>query len=125
MKTLWMCILILALAAGTVLAADVTGAWKATMTGRQGQTFETTFTFKVDGEKLTGSVSNPRGGGQTEISDGKVSGDTISFKVTREFGGNSMVFKYEGTVSGDEIKFKQTMEGGDRPPREFTAKKVS
>ena len=39
------------------LAADVTGKWTAQVPGRQGQTRETTFTFKQDGETLTGTVS--------------------------------------------------------------------
>ena len=124
MRILLSFVLLAALAAGVALAADVSGVWKASMPGRDGQTFEMTMKLKADGDKLTGSMSNPRGG-ETEISDGKISGDTISFKVKREFGGNSFVMTYEGKVSGDEIKFKTTREGSDRPPREFTAKRVS
>ena len=113
---------ILALSAAAALAADVTGTWKASMPGRGGDTMEVTFQFKVDGNVLTGSQATQMG--ESEISEGKVEGDKISFKIKREFNGNTRVMVYEGEVSGNEIKFKQTMEGRDRPPREFTAKKA-
>ena len=103
-------------------AADVTGAWKANMPGRDGQTREVTFTFKQDGDKLTGTTGGLRG--DTPISDGKVSGDEISFTVVREFQGNQVKMLYKGKVSGSEIQFKVQREGSDRE-REFTAKKVS
>jgi hypothetical protein len=106
---------------GLLLAADVTGKWTAQVPGREGQTREQTFTLKADGASLTGTVSGGQGG-DTAIADGKISGDNISFTVTREMGGNTMKFTYTGTISGDEIKFKR--EGGQGQPREFTAKRV-
>jgi len=103
-----------------VLAADVTGKWTAQVPSRQGGTREQSFNFKVDGDKLTGTISGRQG--DIAISDGKASGDTISFTVKMEYGGNSVEQKYTGTVAGDEIKFKR--EGGQGPAREFTAKRV-
>jgi hypothetical protein len=117
-------LLFAALTTGIALAADVDGVWKASMPGRDGQTFDMTIKLKAEGDKLTGTMSGARGG-DTEIQDGKVSGDSVSFKIKREFGGNSFVMTYEGKLTGDEIKFKTTREGSDRPPREFTAKRVS
>lgn len=113
------------LAAFTVaLAADVNGKWTAQVPGRGGQTRETTFNFKVEGDKLTGTISGQQG--DTPIADGKVSGDDISFTVTREFQGNTIKMVYKGKVSGEEIKFTRTIEGGagNMPPTEFVAKKV-
>jgi hypothetical protein len=104
------------------LGADVTGAWVAKVEGRQGRSMEMTFHLKADGGNLTGTVSGARGG-ETAITDGKVEGDKVSFQVKREFQGRSAVLNYEGVVAGDEIKFKQSVEGGQRPPREFTAKR--
>lgn len=101
-----------------VLAADVTGKWTAQVPSRQGATREQTFNFKVDGDKLTGTISGRQG--DVAITDGKISGDTISFTVKMEYGGNSVEQKYTGIVSGDEIKFKR--EGGQGQAREFTAK---
>jgi hypothetical protein len=107
----------------SVHAADVTGKWTAQVPGRDGQTREQTFVLKADGETLTGTVSGMAG--DTEIKDGTVKGDDIAFNVVRSFQGQEMKFQYKGKVSGNEIKFTMTREGGDAPPREFTAKRVT
>lgn len=112
-----------ALIAITALAADVTGKWTAQVPGRGGQTREATFTLKADGNTLTGTISGPRG--DSDISDGKIDGDQISFTQTLEFNGNTIKFLYKGTISADTIKFTRTRDGGDGPPQEFTAKRVS
>ncbi len=89
-----------------------------------------TFNFKADGDQLTGTVTSRRG--ETEISDGKVSGDEISFAQVMEFNGNQVKILYKGKVSGDEIKFTREFQGGPQGgPRggrggrsqEFTAKR--
>ena len=103
-------------------AADVSGKWTAQVPGRNGQTREQTFTFKVDGEKLTGSVSGMQGS-ENPISDGKISGDDISFTVAMSFQGNEVKMNYKGVVSGDEIKFTRSREGSDQK-QEFTAKRA-
>jgi len=91
-------------------AADVTGKWVAEMPGRGGQgTTQTTFDLKVDGAKLTGTMTSGQGE-PAEISEGKVEGDNISFVVVRKR--NDMEFKtlWKGKVSGDEIKFTREMQ---------------
>jgi hypothetical protein len=80
-------------------AADVSGKWRAEFTTPDGTQRVNTFTFKVDGDTVTGTVAGSQD--ETPIKDGKVSGDTISFTADRPFG----TFTYKGTVSGDEIKF--------------------
>ncbi|HVT92680.1 MAG TPA: hypothetical protein VHD76_07540 [Bryobacteraceae bacterium] len=105
-------------------AADVSGKWTAQMPGRGGDTREVTFDLKADGAALTGTVSNPRGGA-TDISDGKVDGETVSFSVVREFNGNQIKMNYTGKVEGDEIHFKVEREGGQGRSREFTAKRAA
>jgi len=91
------------------LAADVTGKWTAETQGRNGpQTI--TFTFKQEGTKLTGTISNPMG--ESPISEGKVEGDDVSFAQTMSMGGNEIKLVWKGKVSGDEIKFTRTREGG-------------
>jgi opacity protein-like surface antigen len=109
-------------AAVAVQAADVTGKWTAQVPGRGGQTRETTFNLKADGEKLTGTVSGMQG--DTEISDGKVKGDEITFSVKVSFQGNDMKMNYKGKLEGEEIKFTRQVEGMERPPAEFTAKRA-
>jgi hypothetical protein len=121
-RTVLFAILAMALLTGFALAADVSGKWVAQMPGRDGGTREVPMTFKADGAKLTGTVAGM--GGETEITDGKVDGDKISFTVKREFNGNSFVMTYKGVVAGDEIKFSVLREGGDQPAREFSAKRA-
>lgn len=114
----------LVLAATVAWAADVSGKWTAQVPGREGQTQETTITLKVEGGKLTGTIAGQQG--ETAIADGKVSGDEISFTVTRERQGNTIKQLFKGKVAGDEIKFTRSTEGGqgNRPPVEFTAKRA-
>lgn len=75
-----------------------------------------TITFKMDGGNLTGTMSAM--GNDMALGDLKVDGDNVSFSVTREMNGNSMVMKYSGTLSGDTIK--GTMDNGRGSPRDFT-----
>lgn len=105
-------------------AADVNGKWVAQVPGRNGQTNETTFTFKVDGGKLTGTVMGRQG--EAPIADGVIKGDDISFTqtFTPPQGGDQIKVVYKGKVSGDEIHFTRAREGGSQPPTEFTAKRA-
>lgn len=112
---------LLALVGFTLVAADLDGKWSAQVPGRQGQVRDATFTFKADGEKLTGSMTGMQGN-ELPISEGKVNGDTISFVVTIDRGGNTIRQTFTGKVAGDEIQFKR--EGGQGPAREFTAKRA-
>ena len=56
-----------------------------------------------------------------EISDGKISGDDISFTVRVNFGSEERKINYTGKVAGEEIKFKVE---GPRT-RAFTAKRAT
>jgi hypothetical protein len=62
----------------------------------------------------------------TEIKDAKLTGDDLSFSVTREFNGNSMTTKYTAKVTADSIKGKSEFErNGQTQSRDFEAKKVT
>ena len=116
-----------ALMAAVAFAADVTGKWTYEMQGRQGA-MTGAINLKAEGNSLTGTVSGR--GGDTEISNGKIDGDTLSFDVVREFNGNKMVMKYTGTVTPDGIKFRVERAGaggseGKGGPREFVAKRAN
>jgi hypothetical protein len=119
-RKLFLLLTIIALFAGAAMAADVTGKWVAQVPGRDGATREVTFTLKADGDKLTGSMSGRQA--ETPITEGKITGDAISFLVVREMNGNTMKQTYTGTVAGDEIKMKR--EGGQGQPIEFVAKRA-
>ncbi|MFN7919840.1 MAG: hypothetical protein U0Q16_07065 [Bryobacteraceae bacterium] len=100
-------------------AGDVSGKWKYSMAGRNGNTVENTLTLKADGDKLTGTVSGRMG--DTAIQDGKVSGDEVSFNVVRNFNGNEMKIAYKGKLEGDSLKLNIAM--GERNV-EATAKRA-
>ncbi len=100
---------VILLALASAWAADVTGKWVAQVQGRQGMS-ENTFTFKVEGTTLTGTLATPQG--ETAISDGKVNGDEISFVIVRKFNENEFKILYKGKVAGDEIKFTREFQGG-------------
>lgn len=116
---------LLAVVVASLHAADATGKWTAQVPGRDGQTREQAFTFKVDGEKLTGTVSGMPGGADIDVKDGVAKGDDITFSVVRSFQGQEVTLQYKGKVSGNEIKFTMWRDGNEGQSREFTAKRVT
>jgi hypothetical protein len=86
------------------LAQDITGNWKGTVNNQ----FEINYTFKVDGEKLTGSSKGPDGS-DTPISDGVIKGDDLSFSL--DIMGSPT--KIKGKVKGDTITLSFAVNGND------------
>ncbi len=115
-RKLALALLFVTLGAVTCLAADVTGKWTASVETPRG-TQNITFDFHADGATLTGKITTQRG--DSDISEGKIDGDNLSFTQTVNFNGNDMKINYTGKVDGDSIKFTRTV--GDRPAVEFTA----
>jgi hypothetical protein len=122
----WWCVvafgLLVVLGLGTpALAADPTGTWKWTVE-RNGQTIESTLKLKLEGSSLTGVYVGRQN--ETPIEEGKFEGDTVSFKVTREFNGNKFVIAYEGKLSGDTIKgTAKVTRDGETQSRDWEAKR--
>lgn len=118
MRTLNMILLSLVVAAlvAPVSAADITGQWKA-----QAQGADITITFKVDGTKVTGTLDNSLSG-PTEIREGKIEGDEISFYVIRMLNQTETKITWKGKVSGDQIKFTRQAQGGN--PEEIIARRA-
>ena len=108
--------------ASTGFASDVSGKWTAEVPGRGGQTRTTNFDFKVEGEKLTGTVSGMQS--DMPISEGTIKGDEIAFKIVVNFNGNEMKLVHKGKVAGDVIKMTRSREGAEGPAQEFEAKRV-
>jgi uncharacterized cupredoxin-like copper-binding protein len=102
-------------AASAFAASDVTGTWTGNMVGPNGDSMPITFTFKLDGDKLTGTVASPMGD-PMEITEGKVDGDKLSFNVSF----NGMTIKHEGVLSGDTIKLTSKSDSGAFPDMEMT-----
>jgi hypothetical protein len=86
-------------------AADVTGSWSGEAKVPNGESFQLTFNFKQDGATLTGTVTGPQGD-PLEISEGKVHGDNIAFKVSF----NGMTITHDGVIKGDEVALKTKTE---------------
>lgn len=115
------------------IAADVSGKWTFEQPGRQGgNPTTTTITLKVDGGKLTGAVSRPGRGGQgtmdTEISEGTVSGNTVTFKTSQDMRGTTFVTSYKGTLDGDTLKLDVTrpgFNGGEPTTTSVVAKRAT
>jgi hypothetical protein len=118
LRKLGLAVLVFALGSVAALAADFNGKWTGEVQGRNGMQ-TVTFDFHVDGTALTGKITTPRG--DTDITDGKVDGDNISFTQKLSFNGNDITINYTGKADGDGIKF--TRQAGDRPAVEFVAKR--
>jgi hypothetical protein len=97
-------ILLLVLTA-SAWAADFAGKWTADAAG-----VVITLTFKVDGNALTGTVDNPQAG-PTDIKEGKIDGDNISFYVVRRIGEGDVKVTWKGKADGDQIKFTREAPG--------------
>src|SRR5580693_8359176 len=125
-KKLLFVVAILCVLTFAVYAADVTGKWTWEQAGRGGGNPTTsTLTLKVDGSKLTGSLDGGRGN-PTDISEGTVSGNMISFKVTRETQNGTMSTSYKGTLDGDSLTLEFTRPGrggGEPTPVKVVAKR--
>ncbi len=117
----------LMMAVGTLTAyaaTDVTGTWTTEMKAPDGSGgVQITFTFKQDGATLTGTVQGAQGD-PLPISEGKVDGDKISFKVMF----NGMTITHDGTfvarAEGDTIKLTSKSDQGDFPGGEMTLKRA-
>ena len=92
--------------------ADINGKWKGTLQAGD-MAVEQNFTFKVDGGKVTGTMSD-QFIGEAKITEGALKGDDISFTVsgkTEQMG--DVTLKFSGKVAGsDEIKLAMSFAGG-------------
>jgi hypothetical protein len=75
--------------------ANLNGKWTGVIKTPDGNDLEVSYNFKVDGDKLTGTAESPAG--QVTVDDGKINGDTFTFKVTVD--GND--YPHSGKVYAD------------------------
>jgi enterochelin esterase-like enzyme len=106
----------------TTFAADVTGTWKTEFDSPVGHQ-KYTYSLKQDGSKLTGKANAEIGDQkhETELSEGKIDEDKISFVEMLNFNGNDLRIAYHGTVSSNEMKL--TREVGTFAKEEIVAKR--
>ena len=119
MKKILLAILVLFLVSTPAFAADANGKWKAefdTQVGTQHYTYE----FHVESTKLTGKAKNDQG--ETEIKEGRIDGDAITFVEDIDFSGTALHIVYTGKIEGDEIKFSRQV--GDFGSESFVATRI-
>jgi opacity protein-like surface antigen len=107
--------LAMALSAASAMAADVTGRWTADVKAPDGSSFPLTFTFKQDGNTLTGTVLGA-GGDPIPITNGKVDGDKFTFDDSF----NGITIHHDCTLDGDTIKITTKTDSADFPGMELT-----
>ena len=112
--------------------ADAAGTWTWSTPARGGgEPRKSTLKLKVDGDKVTGTLTLPgRPGSESrdvEIKEAKLKGDEISFTTSFQRGDNSVTTKYNGKISGDTIKGKIEAPGrdGNTVTRDWDAKRES
>ena len=107
--------------AGLSFGADIDGKWTGSIAGPDGgQGIPVGYTFKADGNTLTGTSSGPDNS-QIQIKDGKIDGNNLSFSISFDMGGQEMKMDFKGVLSGDQIKMSFDMMG---TPSEFVVKRA-
>jgi hypothetical protein len=105
---------ILAVFAGGVSAQGISGTWNATVQTAQGPLM-LAFELVAEGKELVGSMISDFMA-QTPISDGKVDGEKLSFRMALDaIPGATMVINFSGHVDGDELTLTSKFEG-EAPP---------
>lgn len=107
MKRLFTLLVILVAFSGIGIAADITGKWDFEVKLDAG-TGNPTFTFKQDGEKVSGTYQGQLG--EAAVT-GVVKGNEIKFTFKVSQGGESMTATYEGTIDGATMKGKADYSG--------------
>ena len=105
-------------------ALDINGQWHAEFNTQVG-TQKYIYTFHTDGDKVTGKaaaeVNDQKR--ETELKEGKLDGDTLSFVETIHFQDNEVRIQYTGKLGTNEIAFKRMV--GDFATEEFKATRVA
>jgi hypothetical protein len=82
-------------------AVNVAGTWNITIAGENGQSYETTAKLTQEGGVISGDYSGPAG--DAKISDAKLEGQKLTFKVVRQREGRKLVLTYAGEIDGDTM----------------------
>jgi len=109
----------LLLVASPAFASDIEGTWSGAIDTPNGP-IPVSYSFKRAGEILTGATVAPDGS-TLPISNGKITGNMLSFTLTLDFGGGTTTFNYTGEISGSELKLHTAFMD---MPLEFLLKKT-
>ena len=104
----------------STFGADISGQWTSTFSTQIGDQHYT-YTFKVDGEKLTGTAKSDNG--QSELTKGSVKGDEVTFTESLDFQGMPLVIVYTGKIA-DTNTINFTRQVGDFATETLVAKRA-
>ena len=83
------------------------GHWKGTLLAPDGNEYPLDYTFKIDGDKLTGSGQSPNGA--MDVTEGKVKGDSLSFAM--DVGGVKVLNTGKYFSEGDSVSLNIDYQG--------------
>jgi hypothetical protein len=98
--------------------AQVAGSWTMTVTGPQGP-LTSTMTLTQTGETIDGSIISELG--NSAISDGRVTGQNVSWSASFPIGGERTTVTFEATVDGTRMTGR--LRAGEMGTMAFTAEK--
>jgi hypothetical protein len=104
------------------LAADVSGTWTGIFHSREGGAFETNLVLKASGDAFTGTLQQGNSD-EIQIDNGKISGDQVSFTLTRGSGDKAHKINYTGKIDGSTMKLTVQPEGSTRTQEVTLTKK--
>jgi hypothetical protein len=104
-------------------SGSVTGTWEAefeTQIGRQ----KYLYLLAAEEDRVSGKAQAQIGGEsyETDLSEGKLNRDEISFVEMLVFQGNPLRIEYRGTVAGDEMRLKRKV--GEFATEELIARRI-
>jgi len=87
--------------------ADLNGKWSAVFNAPDGNQYPLTYTVKIDGNKLSGTLETA--GMSVPLDNGMIAGDSLKFSVTVQ--GTEYVHKGKYYAAGDSVAMDVTFEG--------------
>ena len=103
-KKMLLFIFFIALSISVTCAQDITGHW----TGKVADQYTVAYDFEVQGDSLTGKDTHPDGS-VSDISNGKINADTLSFDVPIQ----GQMTHVTGKVNGDTVKLNFSVQEYD------------
>ncbi len=113
-------LVLLPLAALAADAPNISGTWTASFDTQVGKQ-EYTYTLVAKGSQLTGHAKSANG--DTEITEGKIDGNKVSFVENLSYQGMPLRIVYTGTVTSPE-EIDLTRDVGGQATEKLTAKRM-
>ena len=99
--------LVCTFAAAFAWFADLNGKWSGVLSAPDGNQYPLNYTFKIDGDKLTGTGDSPQG--SVELTKGMIKGDSLSFHI--DVNGVDVINSGKYYAAGDSIGFTVDYQG--------------